>query len=91
MMSIRINQNGLKTTILKTGFTNFAVVDPTMNPYFNTTNLNDTSLIGIISYNNHTAEDEGLLIRDHVFDRTDVRVIFTAIYTLVFSFCFFGK
>lgn len=36
-------------------------------------------------------DDKDLLKRDHVFDRTDVRVIFITMYTLVFCFCFFGE
>lgn len=29
--------------------------------------------------------------RDFVFDRTDVRVIFVTLYSMVFCCCFFGK
>lgn len=28
---------------------------------------------------------------DYLFDRTDVRVIFITLYSIVFSCCFFGK
>lgn len=63
----------------------------------NTTNLFESSFIddNAIDHNNRTnqtiADDEELFIRDHVFDRTDVRVIFIAMYSLVFCCCFFGK
>lgn len=67
--------------------------------YKNTTNLfesnfaNDTVIN--IDNNNGTnqtiADDEELFKRDHVFDRTDVRVIFITMYSLVFCCCFFGK
>lgn len=28
---------------------------------------------------------------DYIFDRTDVRIIFITLYTIVFCCCFFGK
>lgn len=38
-----------------------------------------------------TIMDEEPIKKDFVFDRTDVRVIFISMYTLVFCCCFFGK
>lgn len=46
---------------------------------------NDSSFISNLSSPN------GSLKRDFVFDRTDVRVIFITLYSLVFCCCFFGK
>lgn len=77
----------------------------TIEDVFNVTNEfyhNATNLYGNFSddnvkhFDNHTlnqtiVDDKELLKRDHVFDRTDVRVIFITMYTLVFCFCFFGK
>lgn len=66
--------------------------------YKNTTNLFESSFTAdnaVNIANNRTnqtiADDEELFKRDHVFDRTDVRVIFIAMYSLVFCCCFFGK
>lgn len=46
---------------------------------------NDTSFISNLSSSNEPQK------RDFVFDRTDVRVIFITLYSLVFCCCFFGK
>lgn len=71
-----------------------AALNGTIDSYIDTKTLLDVSAIQIFkkayNYSNGTIEDE-LLKKDHVFDRTDVRVIFTIIYTLVFCFCFFGE
>lgn len=40
---------------------------------------------------NDSLIDEELFKKDFVFDRTDVRVIFITMYTLVFCCCFFGE
>lgn len=73
----------------------YAVLNATIDPFMDVTNLLDISSDDIFNnYNNHsneTIENDELLKRDHVFDRTDVRVIFTIIYTLVFCCCFFGE
>lgn len=31
------------------------------------------------------------LAEDYIFDRTDVRVVFVTLYSVVFACCFFGK
>lgn len=43
------------------------------------------------SANETTMDDDELMKKDFVFDRTDVRVIFITMYTLVFCCCFFGE
>lgn len=70
----------------------------TFDYYKNTTNLFERSLTednAISIDNNRTkqtiADDKELFKRDHVFDRTDVRMIFITMYSLVFCCCFFGK
>lgn len=40
---------------------------------------------------NQTIDDDRDLQHDHAFQRTDVRVVFISMYTLVFCFCFFGE
>lgn len=47
----------------------------------------DTSFIANFSFVNDVDGSK----RDFVFDRTDVRVIFITLYSLVFCCCFFGK
>lgn len=70
----------------------FAVLNTTIETYPDTTNLLDISIDDDFNrLDNVSNETDGLLKRDHVFDRTDVRVIFTIIYSLVFCCCFFGK
>lgn len=75
-----------------------SVVTDTLDILFNTTNLFESSFVddnAISIDNNRTnqtiADDKELSKRDHVFDRTDVRVIFITMYSLVFCCCFFGK
>lgn len=67
----------------------------TTDNYKNATNLFDNlfdeNSTHIDGYTNHSIDIEELLKKDHVFDRTDVRVIFITMYTLVFCCCFFGK
>lgn len=46
---------------------------------------NDSSFITNLSASNESQK------RDFVFDRTDVRVLFITLYSLVFCCCFFGK
>lgn len=46
---------------------------------------NDSSFISNLSSSNESQK------RDFVFDRTDVRVIFITLYSLVFCCCFFGE
>lgn len=68
-------------------------VNATVETYADTTNFLDISIDDVFNRlsDNISNETDGLLKRDHVFDRTDVRVIFTIIYSLVFCCCFFGK
>lgn len=40
---------------------------------------------------NETLLYNGSLTEDYIFDRTDVKVIFITLYTVVFVCCFFGK
>ncbi|XP_076300237.1 trissin receptor-like [Lasioglossum baleicum] len=40
---------------------------------------------------NETLQQNVSLIEDYIFDRTDVRVIFITLYTVVFVCCFFGN
>lgn len=47
--------------------------------------LNDSSFMSNSSSTNESQK------RDFVFDRTDVRVLFITLYSLVFCCCFFGK
>lgn len=77
-----------------------SILEYTFDDIFNATNENTTNLYSDSSddsfnhYENHTnqtIDDSELSKRDHVFDRTDVRVIFITMYTLVFCCCFFGK
>jgi len=52
-------------------------------------------------YRNFTLYENGSFIQidrtspieavEYIYDRTEIRVIFIALYTLVFCFCFFGK
>lgn len=65
--------------------------------YKNTTNLFGGSFVdgNVVSIDNNRtnqtiADDKELFRRDHVFDRTDVRVIFITMYSLVFCCCFLG-
>ncbi len=46
---------------------------------------NDSSFISNFSSSNESQK------RDFVFDRTDVKVLFITLYSLVFCCCFFGK
>lgn len=72
--------------------------EPNIN---NTTNINGTDAFlnnTILSrmqnagnVSNSTLLDDEPFKKDFVFDRTDVRVIFITMYTLVFCCCFFGK
>jgi len=41
--------------------------------------------------NNETLLYNVSLNEDYIFDRTDVKVIFITLYTIVFVCCFFGK
>lgn len=41
--------------------------------------------------NESTIDGDEPIKKDFVFDRTDVRVIFITMYTLVFCCCFFGE
>lgn len=48
--------------------------------------------IGSNNFSNSSfTDDDEPFKKDFVFDRTDVRVIFITMYTLVFCCCFFGK
>lgn len=85
----------LTTSNLLNGETTYAIhteFNTTVEP--NITRLLDIPLNGVFSdFDNHsngTLVDD-LLKRDHVFDRADVRAIFTVIYSLVFCCCFFGE
>lgn len=72
--------------------TTIAVLNATIDSYADTTNLDNSAddvFNRLDSPNNSTVD--GLSKRDHVFDRTDVRVIFTITYSLVFCCCFFGE
>lgn len=72
----------------------YAILNATTDPFTETNLLNFSSIDIFNQYDNHsngTIQNDELLKRDHVFDRTDVRVIFTIIYTLVFCCCFFGE
>lgn len=84
-----------KLTSTDTTYAVYAVLNASIDP-FTETNFLDFSSNDIYNhYDNHsngsTIQNDELLKRDHVFDRTDVRVIFTIIYTLVFCCCFFGE
>lgn len=68
----------------------------------NTTNINTTDALvnntillsrmpNTNNISNYTLIDDEPIKKDFVFDRTDVRVIFITMYTLVFCCCFFGK
>lgn len=66
--------------------------------YMNTTNLygncsDDSSVKHIDNHTtaNRTIYDRDLQEHDHAFQRTDVRVIFITIFTLVFCVCFIGE
>lgn len=84
-------------TAATTMYSLYAVLNATIDPYAtDTTNLFDISNDDIFNRldnaDNDTADGaDGLQKRDHVFDRTDVRVIFIIIYSLVFCCCFFGE
>lgn len=52
---------------------------------------NATTVRNHYSDNDTIVDDEELFKKDFAFDRTDVRVIFITMYTLVFCCCFFGK
>lgn len=73
------------------------VFNITSDVYRNATNLyGNFSDDSVRHFDNTTAANQtdlgkGLVKRDHVFDRTDVRVIFIITFSLVFCFCFFGK
>lgn len=72
----------------------YAVLNGTIDTFTaDTTNSFDLSNDDVLKRldNPSNDTDDGLLKRDHVFDRTDVRVIFTIIYSLVFCCCFFGE
>lgn len=83
--------------------TNRTIITTTLDAIFNTTAdylsvENTTKLFEnhfdesqTIVPTNRSIDDEELLKKDHVFDRTDVRVIFITMYSLVFCCCFFGK
>lgn len=95
--------NVTETTPTTTTSTSRALLATTLDALFNTTvdylYSNTTKLYGnhyddnnqTIAHANQTIGEEELLKKDHVFDRTDVRVIFITMYTLVFCCCFFGK
>lgn len=50
-----------------------------------------TYAMNLTHENQSTFSGNDLLKKDFIFDRTDVRVIFITLYSLVFSGCFFGK
>lgn len=75
-----------------TTYSIYAVLNATIETYADTTNLVDISIDDVFNRLENTSNETDILLkRDHVFDRTDVRVIFTIIYSLVFCCCFFGK
>lgn len=101
-----VNETQASSSVIDVSNTTVAIVDPTsiysMYAVLNatidaytadTTNLfdisNDDVFKRLDNANNDT--DDGLLKRDHVFDRTDVRAIFIIMYSLVFCCCFFGE
>lgn len=50
------------------------------------------SMMATIDVGNDTEYDRnGTVVREFIFDRTDVRIIFITLYSLVFFCCFFGK
>lgn len=55
------------------------------NSGFGNGTVNESSFIANLSSSNESQK------RDFVFDRTDVRVLFITLYSLVFCCCFFGK
>lgn len=56
----------------------------------NATKLSTFTTESYFQKNDSIIDDEPFK-KDFVFDRTDVRVIFITMYTLVFCCCFFGK
>lgn len=54
-----------------------------------TTYFGDTQLL--LNENASIGYNESLQTKEFIFDRTDVRVIFITLYSLVFCCCFFGK
>lgn len=77
-----------------TMYSTYAIVNATIDAYTaDTTNLFDGSTDDALKRLNNASNDtdDGIQKRDHVFDRTDVRVIFIIIYSLVFCCCFFGE
>lgn len=80
-----------------------SILDYTLDGLFNATNefyKNTTNVYGDLSnenitrfenHTNQTSDGDELFQKDHVFDRTDVRVIFIVMYSVVFCCCFFGK
>lgn len=74
----------------------YAALNASIDTYAtDTTNLFDISRDDVFNRLDYAGNDtdgaDGLQKRDHVFDRSDVRVIFTIIYSLVFCCCFFGE
>lgn len=72
----------------------------TLPLYTNYENYSGTTMGHNVSYTNYTnATNENAYFhnlslpikKDFVFDRSDVRILFITLYSLVFCCCFFGK
>lgn len=76
------------------GGTNLSANSAMLDSFDTNNNLSSlvlaTSNETLLNANLSMAEDEDEK-RDFVFDRTDVRVIFITLYSMVFCCCFFGK
>ncbi|KAH8404994.1 hypothetical protein KR215_008688 [Drosophila sulfurigaster] len=63
-----------------------------VNQTRNVSNEPATTASSLIQKNNNEFETaDGDYTSEYIFDRTDIRIIFIILYTLVFCCCFFGK
>ncbi|XP_060665305.1 trissin receptor isoform X1 [Drosophila nasuta] len=63
-----------------------------VNQTRNVTNEPATTASSLIQKNNNELETaDGDYTSEYIFDRTDIRIIFIILYTLVFCCCFFGN
>ncbi|XP_064554348.1 trissin receptor isoform X2 [Drosophila montana] len=86
--SLALNESGTEIALTINGTTaTLATVAPTSNSGAATTAL----ALSEVTTTEPADEEDAENSSEYVFDRTDVRVIFITLYTIVFCCCFFGN
>lgn len=84
---IKWNQIYMENTNYTSVTNNISLVSTNINSSSSSSNINSTFTTKNFNISLNF-EDEP---REFIFDRTDVRIIFITLYSLVFCCCFFGK